>query len=156
MPVKYTTDERTAAFWAKVDFTDSCWLWLGCVNNEGYGKFRSVGNKNRYSHRYSYEFCVKEIPDGLTIDHLCRVRHCVNPDHLEPVTMRVNALRGISPAAHQARQTHCKRGHEFTEENTYHRPDRIVSRTCRECERVRERDRWQATLVRRRIARGDV
>ncbi len=80
-------------FWMKVNFTDTCWLWNAHLDREGYGGF-SVGGMSVPAHRWAYEFCVGPIPDGLTIDHLCRVHNCQNPDHLEPVTRRENVRRG--------------------------------------------------------------
>ena len=110
---------------------DGCWEWLGSTST-GYGCFR-----RGYAHRYSYELHKGAIPDGLQIDHLCRNRLCVNPDHLEAVTVRVNVLRGVSRVAANARQSHCIRGHEFTPENTRRRAN--GSRACRECGRQRGR-----------------
>ena len=121
-----TTVQR---FWSKIEFTDTCWLWTAGLFANGYGAFRS-GTKHVKAHRYAYEFCVGPIPEGLTIDHLCRTRSCVLSDHLEPVTHQVNILRGEGIAARHARQTHCKRGHEFTPENTYINAKR---RFCRRC-----------------------
>lgn len=84
------------------------------------------------AHRYAWITLVGEIPAGLHIDHLCRNKVCVNPDHLEPVTPRVNVLRGYSMVAANARATHCTHGHEFTPENTrLKHGDRI----CRQCRR---------------------
>jgi hypothetical protein len=94
-----------------------CWLWTGYVDSYGYGRI-SVNGRAMLAHRYSYECHKKPIPLGLQIDHLCRVRCCVNPEHLEVVTNTVNVLRGVGITARNARKTHCKRGHEFTEENT--------------------------------------
>jgi len=88
-----------------------------------------------YAHRYVYEQEVGPIPDGLTLDHLCRNRACVNPDHLEPVTMRVNTLRGETITARNAAKTRCDKGHEFTPENTMRKPD---GRRCRVCQRASE------------------
>jgi len=133
MPPKYSTEQRIVAFFDKVEFTDSCWLWAAPDASLGYGQFW-IGTRKVYAHRWIYEFCVGSIPDGLQIDHLCRVRHCVNPDHLEPVTVRENILRGEGLPARLARQTHCKWGHEFTEENTY-RSSRHGCRNCRACHR---------------------
>ena len=91
-----------------------------------------------FAHRVVYEILVGPIPVGLELDHLCRNRACVNPDHLEPVTTRTNLLRGYSPWACRARQTHCKRGHEFTPENTYGTGD--GRRYCRTCRRAHHRE----------------
>lgn len=101
-------------FWSKVEKTDSCWLYTGS-NNNGYGQFWT-GTKNSLAHRFSYELVAK-IPEGLHIDHLCRVRNCVNPEHLEPVTNKENVLRGEGYTAKKARQTHCIRGHELSGKN---------------------------------------
>src|SRR5690348_1907218 len=106
-------------FWAKVDRRGpgECWTWQATQTN-GYGQFK-IDGKQRYAHRVSYELTVGPIPDGLQIDHLCRNRACVNPAHMEPVTPRVNTLRGIGGAAARAARTHCPRGHAYTAENTY-------------------------------------
>jgi HNH endonuclease len=107
-----------------------CWLWIGgCIRN-GYGAFY-VAKKQILAHRYSYLVRHGSIPQGLQLDHLCRVPSCVNPDHLEIVTSRVNTLRGLSPSAMNARKTHCQNGHLFTDANTYYARDK--SRRCREC-----------------------
>jgi|GEM_PF-1714746 len=135
-------------FWAKVDRRgpDECWPWTSTRNDQGYGMFSLPGHQHIYAHRFAYELLVGPIPEGLTLDHLCRVRHCVNPAHLEPVTNRENSLRGESQAAQQARQTHCLRGHPFDEANTYRRPDNDA-RQCRACSRLRNAQRRQARLL---------
>jgi hypothetical protein len=116
---------------------DGCWHWTGRVARDGYGFLHVGGGRYVLAHRWSYEHHVGPIPEGLTIDHLCRVRHCVNPEHLEPVTQRVNNLRSESEPAKNARKTHCKRGHEFTPENTYrHRDGRRECGTCKVLRRV--------------------
>jgi hypothetical protein len=132
-------DRRISVFLATCEFaTSGCWLWTGSRYTGGYGKFFAFG-RERAAHRVSYEFFVGPIPEGLALDHLCRVRRCVNPDHLEPVTYRENTLR--SPVAHaalNAAKTHCKHGHEFTPENTrITTGGRRSRRRCRECERLR-------------------
>lgn len=109
---------------------NGCWLWNGGVASNGYTYYYVSGIKTG-AHRFSYQMNVGPIPDGLTLDHLCRVRHCVNPEHLEAVTLRVNILRGNGPAAIHARQTHCIHGHEFTVENTRIRHNKW--RECRTC-----------------------
>ncbi len=99
------------------------------MDREGYGQFYLNGRQCK-AHRVSYELFRKNIPDGLVIDHLCNNPSCVNPWHLKPVTSKENILRGVSFSAINARKTHCKRGHEFTKENTY-----IYARgkSCRVC-----------------------
>lgn len=131
-----TAEER---FWAKVEKTEDCWLWTGGLSTQGYGLI-SVGLRGEYAHRFSYEVHVGAVPDGKQLDHLCRVRQCVNPAHLEPVTRRENILRGTAPTAINAAKTHCIHGHEYTEENTYRRPDN-GGRQCRTCIAIRSRRR---------------
>ena len=131
-------DQRAqTAFWAKVEKTDDCWAWRGRINSDGYGRhYLSTGDVA--AHRLAYELCVGPIPKGLTIDHLCRNRGCVNPGHMEPVTNRENVLRGVSPAAVNARKTHCKHGHPLSGENLMIVPR---GRECRECGRLKSL-RW--------------
>lgn len=113
----YERPSDATRFWAKVNVTPGCWFWKGSLYPKGYGQFRFDG-RPRGAHIFSYLIHVGQIPDGLEIDHLCRTRHCVNWMHLEAVTHRVNLLRGTGFAGTESRQTHCKRGHEFTVENT--------------------------------------
>lgn len=124
-----------ARFWAKVDRgdPDECWEWTAGRNQCGYGLFwfgRTVG-----AHRVAYMIERGTIPEGLTVDHLCRNRACQNAAHMEVVTHRENVLRGETNAGINARKTHCKHGHEFTPENTYRRPG-SSKRTCRACKRA--------------------
>jgi hypothetical protein len=117
---------------------NACWLWQGTINRRtGYG----VHGKSP-AHRVIYELLVGPIPVGLELDHTCKVRACVNPVHLEPVTGRENNARSASPSALNAAKTHCKWGHEFTPENT--RIERDGSRVCRTCKRERQRMRKAA------------
>lgn len=122
--------------WRHVDKNGplGCWLWTGSINgHNGYGGLKMRDGTVILVHRLSYELLVGPIPKGLEIDHLCRVRNCVNPAHLEPVTKTENWRRGISIFAINARKTHCKSGHEFTTENTYIMAD--GGRSCRICMR---------------------
>ncbi|MFD5107163.1 HNH endonuclease signature motif containing protein [Streptomyces cinereoruber] len=125
-------------FWSKVALPNEqgCMLWLDVPGAGGYGQMRLNG-KARYAHRLSYMFNVGEIPVGLELDHLCRVRRCVAPGHLEAVSRRVNILRGQGASAINAVRTHCKHGHAFDAANTY-----VTSRgvrQCRACKRNRQR-----------------
>jgi len=110
---------------------DGCWEWIASRDPNGYGRIWAEGSRVVMAHRLVYEMVVGPIPDGLFLDHLCRNRGCVRPDHLEPVTCRENTLRGESPAAIGARKTHCLRGHELTAENNYFVQGKRSCRTCR-------------------------
>lgn len=100
-------------------------------NADGYIDLNIDSGRGLRAHRVVYEQVVGPIPDGLVLDHLCRVRCCCNPDHLEPVTHIENIMRGAGTGAANAVKTHCKNGHEFTVENTYERP--TGGRACRTC-----------------------
>lgn len=134
-----------ARLWVKVAVTPSCWLWTAGLTSAGYAKFWLEG-KTTLGHIVVYETLVGYIPDGLTLDHLCRVRRCVNPEHLEPVTQQVNTLRSpIAPAAINARKTHCPWGHPFDVANTLWSACRGgAQRQCRACTRNRARQRRAA------------
>jgi hypothetical protein len=119
---------------------DECWEWTASKIG-GYGRFSVGQHRTVAAHRWAYEALVGPIPDGLTLDHLCRNRACVNPAHLEPVTMRENVLRGFNPCAINARKTECPKGHPFDEVNTYRKPSRPQLRYCRTCERDGDRER---------------
>lgn len=113
-----------------------CWLWRGCLARNGYGRLRMNGRRVM-AHRAVYEKCRGAIPIGLTIDHLCRVRECVNPAHLEAVTFKENVLRGVSFSAQNAAKDRCPRGHEYSGENLFIR--KCGARGCRECYREQMR-----------------
>lgn len=119
---------------AQVEKTETCWLWRGTILQGGYGQIK-VKKRKMQAHRFFYELLVGPIPEGLTIDHLCRVRNCVNPAHLEPVTGRENTLRGNNPAAQNARKTHCKRGHPLSGSNLRSSKDGR-QRRCKTCDRI--------------------
>lgn len=119
-----------------------CWIYQGGTNSVGYGVIGRGGKEGRhvYVHRSAYLFFIGEIPEGLVLDHLCRRRNCCNPWHLEPVTHRVNLLRGVGPSAVAAKATECVNGHPFDEANTYRNP-RTGHRACRACRNRVARDR---------------
>ena len=113
-----------------------CWVWMACLTSTSYGQFTTTRTRlHVYAHRYSYELCRGPIPRGLVIDHLCRNRSCVNPDHLEAVTDLVNIRRGLAmtvPGERVRQRTHCPSGHPYSPENTYIRPGNR-HRMCRIC-----------------------
>lgn len=116
-----------------------CWVFTDALNHAGYGWFR-INGKSRYAHRIAYEEFVGPIPEGLQLDHLCKVRCCINPNHLEPVTCKEN-LRRSTIYDKNRNKTHCKYGHEFTPENTY-----IKQNGCRLCKTCSRTKPWKNTL----------
>ena len=114
-----------------------CWVWMGAINAVTGGAFNR-GDRKTSAHRFAYETFVGPIPAGLEVDHLCRVRECCNPAHLEVVTHKVNANRGQSPAAIRHRATHCAEGHPFAD-TAYIKP--TGKRICRTCENWKRNER---------------
>lgn len=141
-------------FLEKVRVSDNgCHLWTGSRTRAGYAQLR-VNDRTQLAHRWIWKQTHGPIPHDLTIDHLCRNRACVNPAHMELVTLRENVLRGDTIPAKHAQKTACVRGHPFTPENTYQTPPTRQKprgqRQCREC----NRDRALAGYHQRRRTQG--
>jgi hypothetical protein len=131
----------TLARWSMPEPNSGCWIWLRSVDTSGYGRL-FIDKKQVSAHRTAYEVYIGPIPEGKEIDHLCRVRCCINPVHLEPVTDRENALRG-NGGMFQASKTHCPQGHPLIAGNLRAGP----RRACLTCHRERE--------ARRRMCHSD-
>jgi hypothetical protein len=141
-----------ARMMSRVEKTATCWLWTGPLGRGGYAyftwreprteKFVPAPVQGVRVHRAVYEHEVGPIPEGMTLDHLCRVRHCVNPDHMEIATHRTNILRGETLAAANARKTHCPKGHPYDGDNLM--TTKSGGRACKECNRVRCRRVYHA------------
>lgn len=150
--------------WSKASTRNvgECWLWTGYKDRHGYGELRAQGGRQR-AHRVAYELTNGPIAEGLVIDHLCRVRHCINPAHLEPVTNAENVRRGDAVKyrdeagrpigrPYQPRgirmsdRTHCPQGHPYDEANTRHvtRRNGTKCRNCKKCESARASARYRA------------
>lgn len=131
-------DEKTA-----IDLATGCIEWTGANNGAGYGMFFTEwvpggSDKRVLAHRWAYEYHIGPIPEGLSLDHLCRNRACVNVFHLEPVTHQENVLRGTGASAIHAKKTHCDSGHPFSGDNLILRSNGRW-RDCRECKRQKDR-----------------
>lgn len=126
-PRSNNLSERLASRYSKDEKT-GCWVWFGTRNRKGYGCL-SYQRKYYAAHRLSYELEKGKIPQGLQIDHLCKNKSCVNPTHLEAVTLFENIRRSV--------RTHCKRGHDLSESNVYN-----GKRHCRQCNKARSTE-WR-------------
>lgn len=117
--------------------TEDCWLYAGNINNKGYGV---IGSPSTRAHRATYQTMVGPVPEGLELDHLCRVRACINPDHLEAVTHQENMIR--SPIVGRPVMTHCIRGHKLEPNNVYiavkNKVTGRVGRQCSQCQKDRD------------------
>ena len=129
-------------FWAKVSKTKNCWLWIGAKDSDGYGNW-SHSKKNVKPHRFSYELHIEKIPKGLVIDHLCRVRNCVNPKHLRAVSNRTNLAAGIGFTSTNLKKTHCPKKHPYSGSNLYRYKN---ARMCKQCAIQRQREKRRALL----------
>lgn len=152
------TQPAEVRFWRKVNRNGPevweghgpCWEWTASRNEWGYGQFAATFGHSGGAHIYSYQLHHGSYPAGLEIDHLCKNRACVRPDHLEAVTPRVNTLRSNAVSALNARKTHCPKGHPYDEENT--RIGNNGGRYCRAC--AYEYQRLPVNRERRRTLAG--
>ncbi len=158
--MEFDTTKLPPRFWAKVNREGPipahrpdlgpCWVWTASRGTNGYGHW-GVGRRTVYAHRSAYEALVGFIEPGMEIDHLCRVRACCNPSHLEPVTHQTNCVRGEWPGLVSARNrlvTHCVNGHAFDPGNTRTIVrDGYTRRVCRECVRRDGRARYRASRL---------
>ena len=115
--------------------TDDCWIWLDVKDKLGYGR----AGKRGYAHKVVYDALISGVPEGFELDHTCRNPSCVNPGHLEPVSHKENVHRGAGPTAINAKKTHCKRGHELTNENV--RITVAGGRLCLTCYKAYQQER---------------
>jgi hypothetical protein len=139
-------------FWKKVKKHDQCWIWYGALNRQGYGNFALSGSRSApktiAAHRFSYMLANGPIAESLHLDHLCRIRSCVNPSHLEAVSPGENLRRGDHPNMIAHKGGCCTRGHFLTPENTVteKRSNGEIRYRCKECAKQREKNRKRITL----------
>ena len=139
-------------FDAKIDkLPGGCWIWTGSKTSRGYGNAYIAG-QYVLMHRAAYEHYIGPIPEGYNVTHTCRNQLCLQPKHLKAVTPREKTLQYNGPTTINARKTHCKRGHEFTPENTHVTP--LGSRICRICRKQHAHNAYLRKKAARRAARG--
>lgn len=131
-------------FWGKVNADGVCWEFDAKPDKKGYCTFKTSGTDgraNHMAHRWSWEYLIGPIPPGMTLDHRCRNKKCVCPDHLEVVTRTENTMRGYNPISKNARKTHCKHGHPLDPSNVHmvSKPGRAPYRECQTCRKERNR-----------------
>lgn len=129
---------------------NGCWRYQGFLRQDGYGAYQTKINGKKVNvrvHRATYEDRFGPVPNGLQLDHLCRVRDCCNPEHLEAVTAKVNSLRGVSPASDNAKKTHCVRGHDLSMSRY-----KAKYRRCDQCTLIGNR-KAKAKAAARKLAR---
>lgn len=138
-----------AWFWSQVDASGDCWLWTSAGIGDSKNPYGGVtwNHVRCVAHRVAYELLVGPVPEGLVLDHLCRVKRCVNPDHLEPVTNRENILRGYGITAREARRAECVNGHSLADayrRNTGYRRCRVCCADQQRAHRARRAERRAA------------
>lgn len=147
-----TRPSAAERFWAKVDLDGPipphrpelgpCWVWTAKRTDKGYGQFHLEG-RLQVAHRAAWHLADRTVPDGLVLDHLCRNRACVRVSHHEPVTQRINLLRGVGVTARNASRTHCPQRHPYDEANTLRSVSRgRRGRRCRTCHAASQRARY--------------
>jgi hypothetical protein len=143
-------------FWEKIAKRENgCWLWIGSLSNAGYGRFDGgaafrAAHKTRIAHRLAFMAIKGAIPEGLTLDHLCRNRACVNPDHLDPCPIGENVRR--SPVWN-GNKTHCPAGHQYTNDNV--KVSSRGERCCKTCRNQQARDSKRRARAAARAALGE-
>lgn len=137
MSIVFGDPRMPQRFWNKISVSESgCWEWQA-AKKSGYGYYKSSGKTGR-AHRIAYAILVAPIPDSLVCDHLCENKGCVNPNHIEPVTDRINIMRGPAPSSMNAKKTHCIRGHKF-EPGSYYSSQGW--RDCKKCKAINDQAR---------------